>query len=48
MMNPTREIKKTCIDKGWKHQDLQVATGLNQKYLSQIELDKVRALITVS
>ncbi len=41
MMSLGREIKKARIDKGWKQQDLQVATGLSQKYLSQIELDKV-------
>jgi DNA-binding XRE family transcriptional regulator len=34
-------IKLARIDKGWKQQDLQAATGLSQKYLSQIELDKV-------
>ena len=36
-----REIRKVRIDKGWKQQELQVATGLSQTYLSQIELDKV-------
>ena len=41
MMSLGREIKKARIDKGWKQQDLQAATGLSQKYLSQIELDKV-------
>ena len=47
MMNPSREIKKTRLDKGWKHQDLQVATGLNQKYLSQIEMDKVDPIFSI-
>jgi len=41
MMSLGREIKKARIDKGWKQQDLQTATGLSQTYLSQIELDKV-------
>jgi transcriptional regulator with XRE-family HTH domain len=41
MMSLGREIKKARVDKGWKQQDLQVATGLSQTYLSQIELDKV-------
>jgi len=41
MMSLGREIKKARIDKGWKQQDLQAATGLTQTYLSQIELDKV-------
>lgn len=41
MMHFSRESKKTRSAKGWKQQDLQVATGLSQKYLSQIELDKV-------
>ena len=40
-MNFSCEIKQARIDKGWKQQDLQAATGLSQKYLSQIELDKV-------
>jgi transcriptional regulator with XRE-family HTH domain len=35
-----REIKKARADKGWKQQDLQVATGLSQTYLSKIELGK--------
>ena len=40
MMNFSRESKKVRIDKGWKQQDLQAATGLSQKYLSQIKLDR--------
>ena len=39
-MSLGKEIKKARIDKGWKQQDLQVATGLTQKYLSAVELDK--------
>jgi transcriptional regulator with XRE-family HTH domain len=41
MMSLGREIKKARADKDWKQQDLQVATGLSQTYLSKIELDKV-------
>jgi transcriptional regulator with XRE-family HTH domain len=41
-MSLGREIKKARIDKGWKQQDLQVATGLSQKYLSAVELDKAQ------
>src|SRR5262245_7521015 len=33
--------QKSRIDKGWQQKDLQEATGLSQKYLSQVELDKV-------
>jgi len=39
-MSLGKEIKKARIDKGWKQQDLQAATGLSQKYLSAVELDK--------
>ncbi len=39
-MSLGEEIKKARIDKGWKQQDLQAATGLSQKYLSAVELDK--------
>ena len=41
MMSLGREIKKIRAEKGWQQQDLQVATGLSQTYLSKIELDKV-------
>jgi DNA-binding XRE family transcriptional regulator len=41
MMSLGKEIKKARIDKGWQQKDLQEATGLSQKYLSEIELDKV-------
>jgi DNA-binding XRE family transcriptional regulator len=41
MMSLGKEIKKARIDKGWQQKDLQEATGLSQKYLSQVELDKV-------
>ncbi len=41
MMSLGREIKKARIDKSWQQKDLQEATGLSQKYLSEIELDKV-------
>ena len=40
-MSLGKEIKKSRIDKGWQQKDLQEATGLSQKYLSQVELDKV-------
>jgi transcriptional regulator with XRE-family HTH domain len=41
-MSLGKEIKKARIDKGWKQQDLQVATRLSQKYLSAVELDKAQ------
>ncbi len=41
-MSLGKEIKKARIDKGWKQQDLQSATGLSQKYLSAVELDKAQ------
>jgi transcriptional regulator with XRE-family HTH domain len=41
MMSLGKEIKKARIDKGWQQKDLQVATGISQKYLSEVELDKV-------
>ena len=41
MMSLGREIKKARIDKGWQQKDLREATGLSQKYLSEVELDKV-------
>jgi transcriptional regulator with XRE-family HTH domain len=41
-MSLGKEIKKARIDKGWKQLDLQVATGLSQKYLSAVELDKAQ------
>jgi len=40
-MSLGRAIKTIRIDKGWKQKDLRLATGLSQKYLSEIELDKV-------
>jgi transcriptional regulator with XRE-family HTH domain len=40
-MSLGKEIKKARIDKGWQQKDLQEVTGLSQKYLSQVELDKV-------
>jgi DNA-binding XRE family transcriptional regulator len=36
-----RAIMQARIDKGWQQKDLHEATGLSQKYLSEIELDKV-------
>jgi transcriptional regulator with XRE-family HTH domain len=42
-----REIRKARIDKGWKQKDLQNATGLNQKYLSEIENDAVDPRISI-
>ena len=46
-MSLGKEIKKARIDKGWKQQDLQAATGLSQKYLSAVELDKAQPSFTV-
>ena len=46
-MSLGKEIKKARIDKGWKQQDLQVATGLSQKYLSAVELDKAQPSFAV-
>lgn len=40
-MSLGKEIKKARIDKSWQQKDLHEATGLSQKYLSEIELDKV-------
>jgi transcriptional regulator with XRE-family HTH domain len=40
-MSLGKDIRKARIDKGMKQMDLQEKTGLSQKYLSQIELDKV-------
>jgi putative transcriptional regulator len=36
-----REIKKARAELGWQQKDLQVATGISQKYLSRVENDKV-------
>ena len=46
-MSLGKEIKKARIDKGWKQQDLQAATGLSQKYLSAVELDKAQPSFAV-
>ena len=46
-MSLGKEIKKARIDKGWKQQDLQVATGITQKYLSEVELDKVDPRVSI-
>lgn len=40
-MSLGKNIRKARIDRGMKQMDLQERTGLSQKYLSQIELDKV-------
>ena len=42
-----KEIRKARIDKGWKQQELKEATGLSQKYLSEIELDKVDPRVSI-
>ena len=47
MMSLGKEIKKARIDKGWQQKHLQEATGLSQKYLSQVELDKVAPRFSV-
>ena len=41
MISLGREIKKARIDKGWNQKALQDATGISQKHISAIELDKV-------
>jgi transcriptional regulator with XRE-family HTH domain len=41
MVSLGREIKKARIDKGWNQKALQDATGISQKHISAIELDKV-------
>jgi transcriptional regulator with XRE-family HTH domain len=41
MMSLGKEIKKARIEKGWQQKHLQESTGLSQKYLSEIERDKV-------
>ena len=46
-MSLGREIKKARIDRGWKQKDLQAATGLTQKYLSAVELDKAQPSFAV-
>ena len=46
-MSLGKEIKKARIDKGWKQQDLQAATGITQKYLSEVELDKVDPRVSI-
>jgi transcriptional regulator with XRE-family HTH domain len=40
-MSLGKEIKKVRIDKGWKQKELCEATQLSQKYLSEIESEKV-------
>ena len=42
-----QEIKKVRIEKGWKQKDLRAATGLSQKYLSEVELNKVDPRISI-
>ena len=41
MVSFGREIKKARIDKGWNQKELQDVTGVSQKHISAIELDKV-------
>lgn len=38
---PFRSIFLPVLDRGWQQKDLREATGLSQKYLSEVELDKV-------
>jgi transcriptional regulator with XRE-family HTH domain len=40
-------IKKARIDKRWKQKDLQEATQLSQKYLSEVESDKVDPRVSI-
>ena len=42
-----KEIKKARIEQGLKQKDLQVLTGLSQKYLSEIENDVVDPRVSV-
>ena len=42
-----REIKKARIERGWRQKDLRAATGLSQKYLSEIECDKVDPRLSI-
>lgn len=42
-----QEIKKARAELGWKQQDLRAATGLSQKYLSEVETDKVDPRVSV-
>jgi transcriptional regulator with XRE-family HTH domain len=46
-MSLGREIKKARIDRGWRQRDLQAATGLSQKYLSEIESAKVDPRVSI-
>lgn len=46
-MSLGREIKKARANKGWKQKDLRDSTGLSQKYLSEVELDKVDPRISI-
>jgi transcriptional regulator with XRE-family HTH domain len=42
-----QNIVKARIDKRWKQKDLVEKAGISQKYLSQIELDKVDPRVSV-
>jgi transcriptional regulator with XRE-family HTH domain len=42
-----KAIKKARIDKGWNQKQLVEATGLTQKYMSEIELNKVMPRVDV-
>ena len=42
-----QNIVKARVDKRWKQKDLVEKAGLSQKYLSQIELDKVDPRVSV-
>jgi transcriptional regulator with XRE-family HTH domain len=40
-MSLGKEIVKARVDREWKQKDLCAATGLSQKYISEIERDRV-------
>ena len=42
-----QQIRKARIDRRWTQQDLLRATGLSQRYLSAVELDKVDPRLSV-
>jgi transcriptional regulator with XRE-family HTH domain len=42
-----QNVVKARVDKRWKQKDLVEKSGISQKYLSQIELDKVDPRVSV-
>lgn len=43
-----KEIKKARADKGWQQKDLREVVGISQKYLSEIECDKVDPRLSIA